>query len=50
MPSPEEKEQLQHIITEQNKILAGSPTYAAKRAAQKAKFEANYRNFGSFWF
>lgn len=40
MLTPEEKEQLQRIITEQNKILAGSPTFAAKRAAQKAKLEA----------
>ncbi|MDO9271379.1 MAG: hypothetical protein Q7T96_19930 [Methylobacter sp.] len=40
MPSQEEKEQLQHILTEQNKILAGAPSFAAKRAAQKAKLEA----------
>lgn len=40
MLTPEEKEQLRHTITEQNKILAGAPTFAAKRAAQKAKLEA----------
>jgi hypothetical protein len=40
MLSQEEKEQLRHIITEQNKILAGAPTFAAKRAAQKVKLEA----------
>jgi hypothetical protein len=40
MLTPEEKEQLQRIIAEQNKILAGAPTFAEKRAAQKAKLEA----------
>ena len=40
MHSPEEKEQLQRIIAEQNKILAGAPPLAEKRAAQKAKMEA----------
>jgi hypothetical protein len=40
MLSQEEKEQLQRIIAEQNKILAGAPTFAAKRAAQKVKLEA----------
>jgi len=40
MLSQEEKEQIQCIIAEQNKILAGAPTFAAKRAAQKAKIEA----------
>jgi hypothetical protein len=40
MLSQEEKEQLQRIITEQNKILASEPPFAAKRAAQKAKLEA----------
>lgn len=32
--------QLQRIITEQNKILASEPPFAAKRMAQKAKLEA----------
>ncbi|MDI1277283.1 hypothetical protein [Methylobacter sp.] len=40
MLSQKEKEQLQQIITEQNKILAGSPTFAEKLVAQKAKLEA----------
>jgi len=40
MLSQEEKEQLQRIIAEQNKILAGAPTFAEKRTAQKAKLEA----------
>lgn len=40
MLSPEEKEQLQRIIQEQNKILAGTPSFAEKRAAQKVKLEA----------
>jgi len=40
MLTPEEKEDLQRIIAEQNKILSGAPAFAAKRAAQKAKLEA----------
>lgn len=40
MLSQEEKEQLQRIIAEQNKILAGAPTFVDKRAAQKAKLDA----------
>lgn len=43
MLSPEEKEQFRNIITEQNKILAGAPSFAVKRAAQKAKLEAMTR-------
>jgi hypothetical protein len=40
MLSPEEKERLQRIITEQNNILAEAHSFTAKRAAQKAKLEA----------
>jgi len=40
MLSVEEKEQLRDLISKQNKILAGSPTFATKRAAQKAKLNA----------
>jgi hypothetical protein len=40
MLSQEEKEQLQRLIAEQNKILAGAPSFADKRAAQKAKLDA----------
>ena len=35
---PEQKQELQRIIDEENKILSGS--FAEKRAAQKAKMEA----------
>jgi hypothetical protein len=35
-----QKRQLQKLIIEQNKILAGAPSFAVKRAAQKAKLEA----------
>lgn len=34
------KRELQRIIVEQNKILAGKPSFAEKRQAQKAKTEA----------
>ncbi|WP_027159146.1 hypothetical protein [Methylobacter luteus] len=34
------KQELQSIIAEQNKILAAAPSFAAKRAAQKAKLDA----------
>lgn len=40
MLSPEEKEQLQRIIAEQNKILAAAPSFAVKIAAQKVKLQA----------
>jgi len=40
MLSQEEKERFQRIITEQNKILVGAPSFAEKRAAQKVKMEA----------
>jgi hypothetical protein len=40
MLSQDEKEKLLHTLNEQNKILAGGPSFAAKRAAQKAKLEA----------
>jgi hypothetical protein len=40
MLTQEEKKQLQRILVEQNKILAGAPTFAGKRAAQKVKLEA----------
>jgi hypothetical protein len=35
-----EKRQTQRIIVEQNKLLAGNPSFAEKRAAQKIKLEA----------
>jgi hypothetical protein len=34
------KRDLQKLILEQNKILAGAPSFAAKRAAQKTKLDA----------
>lgn len=40
MLSPKEKEQLQRIIAEQNKILAVAPSFAVKRDAQKIKIDA----------
>jgi hypothetical protein len=40
MLSSQEKEQIQRIIAEQNKILAAGPSFAVKRAAQKVKLEA----------
>lgn len=39
MLSSEEKEQLQRIIAEQNNILAATPSFAVKRAAQKVKLQ-----------
>jgi predicted RNA methylase len=36
----QEKRAAQKVVTEQNKILANSPSFAAKRSAQKAKLDA----------
>jgi hypothetical protein len=40
MLSFKQKRDLQKLILEQNKILAGAPSFAVKRAAQKAKLDA----------
>lgn len=40
MLSPEQKQELQRIIQEQNAILAGTPSFVEKRAAQKIKIDA----------